>query len=108
MAGIWKVLISLFASPIIGFVAGVIIANIVYLLCWNATPRVNGLFKKLQVVTSVGLALSHGKNEDQKTMGISPSACSLAGFFHSLIVPFGVMLVCAGALYLGNPSEDGI
>lgn len=102
MAGIWKVLISLFASPIIGFVAGVIIANIVYLLCWNATPRVNGLFKKLQVVTSVGLALSHGTNDAQKTMGIITLGLLISGIIPSFKVPFWVMLVCAGAIALGT------
>lgn len=102
MAGIWKVVISLFASPIIGFIAGVIIANIVYLLCWNATPRVNGLFKKLQVVTSVGLALSHGTNDAQKTMGIITLGLLISGVIPAFKVPFWVMLVCAGAIALGT------
>ena len=63
-------LITLFASPIIGFVAGMLIANMVYALSWKATPKINGVFKKLQIVTSLGLALSHGTNDAQKTMGI--------------------------------------
>jgi len=102
MAGVWKVLVSLFASPIIGFLAGVIIANIVYLLCWNATPRVNGVFKKLQVVTSVGLALSHGTNDAQKTMGIITLGLLISGLIPAFKVPFWVMLVCAGAIALGT------
>lgn len=102
MAGVWKVLISLFASPIIGFIAGIIIANIVYLLCWNATPRVNGVFKKLQVVTSLGLALSHGTNDAQKTMGIITLGLLISGVIDSFNVPFWVMLVCAGAIALGT------
>ena len=55
MAGVIKVLIALFTSPIIGFFAGMIIANIVYLLSWKATPKINGVFKKLQIITSIGL-----------------------------------------------------
>jgi len=50
--GVIKVLISLFASPLIGFIAGMLIANLVFLLSWKSTPKVNGVFKKLQVVTS--------------------------------------------------------
>ena len=70
MSGVTKVLISLFASPIIGFIAGILIANLIFLLSWKSSPKINGVFKKLQVVTSVGLALSHGTNDAQKTMGI--------------------------------------
>ncbi|PKN92784.1 MAG: anion permease, partial [Chloroflexi bacterium HGW-Chloroflexi-7] len=58
MAGVLKVLLTLFISPIVGFVAGVIIANITYAASWKASPKINGVFKKLQIVTSLGLALS--------------------------------------------------
>ncbi len=102
MAGVWKVLISLFASPIIGFIAGVIIANLIYLLCWNATPRVNGLFKKMQVVTSIGLALSHGTNDAQKTMGIITLGLLISGLIPTFKVPFWVIVICAGAIALGT------
>ncbi|MDD3948301.1 MAG: inorganic phosphate transporter, partial [Anaerolineaceae bacterium] len=100
--GITKILIGLFASPIIGFVAGVIIANIVYLLSWKATPKINGVFKKLQVITSLGLALSHGTNDAQKTMGIITLGLVITGFQSTFHVPNWVVLACAAAIALGT------
>ena len=47
MAGVLKVLLTLFISPIVGFFAGMIVANIVYAASWKATPKINGVFKKI-------------------------------------------------------------
>lgn len=102
MSGVIKVLISLFVSPIIGLLAGMIIANLVYLFSWKATPRINGVFKKLQVFTSVGLALSHGTNDAQKTMGIITLGLVISGVQKEFSVPFWVIIVCAAAIALGT------
>lgn len=100
--GILKVIIALFASPVIGFVAGILVANLVRLLSWKASPRINGVFKKLQIVTSIGLALSHGTNDAQKTMGIITLALVITGVETTFEVPFWVILICAAAIALGT------
>ncbi len=102
IAGIIKVLISLFVSPVIGFFAGMIIANIIYALSWKATPRINGVFKKLQVFTSIGLALSHGANDSQKTMGIITLGLVISGVLKEFSVPFWVVVICAAAIAIGT------
>lgn len=102
MSGVIKVLITLFISPVIGFVCGLIIANITYLLSWKASPRVNGLFKRLQIVTSLGLALSHGTNDAQKTMGIITLGLVISGVIPSFQVPSWVVFICAAAIALGT------
>jgi len=102
IAGVIKVLISLFVSPIIGFFAGVLIANIVYALSWKATPRINGMFKKLQVFTSIGLALSHGANDSQKTMGIITLGLVISGVQQQFVVPLWVIIICAAAIAIGT------
>ena len=102
MSGVIKVLISLFASPIIGFIAGMLIANLVFLLSWKSSPKVNGVFKKLQIITSLGLALSHGTNDAQKTMGIITLGLLISGMIPSFQVPTWVVLVCAAAIALGT------
>ena len=102
MKGVIKVLIALFASPIIGLVVGFIIANITYLLCWDASPKVNGVFKKLQVVTSIGLALSHGTNDAQKTMGIITLGLVISGMQSTFSVPSWVIFACAAAIGAGT------
>lgn len=102
MKGILKVLIALFASPIVGFLAGIIIANIVYLFSWNSSPKINGVFKKLQIITSIGLSLSHGTNDAQKTMGIITLGLVIAGVQSTFEVPFWVIVVCASAIGIGT------
>jgi PiT family inorganic phosphate transporter len=102
LAGIEKILITLFVSPLIGFVAGFIIANIIYLLSWNASPRVNGVFKKLQVITSLGLALSHGTNDSQKTMGVITMGLVISGMQSTFQVPLWVVFVCALTIAIGT------
>lgn len=102
LKGIMKVLIALFASPIIGFLVGILIANLVYLFSWNASPKINGVFKKLQIVTSIGLSLSHGTNDAQKTMGIITLGLVIAGWQSTFEVPFWVIFICAAAIGLGT------
>jgi|AutmiccommuBRH23_1029490.scaffolds.fasta_scaffold00049_39 PiT family inorganic phosphate transporter len=102
MKGIIKVLIALFASPIIGFIGGMIIANIIYLSSWKATPRINGVFKKLQIITSIGLSLSHGTNDAQKTMGIITLGLVISGMQATFEVPFWVIVICASAIGIGT------
>ena len=102
MEGIIKVLIALFASPIIGFIAGMLIANIVYLSSWNASPKINGVFKKMQIITSIGLSLSHGTNDAQKTMGIITLGLVIAGVQSTFEVPLWVIVACASAIGLGT------
>ncbi|MCJ7694996.1 MAG: inorganic phosphate transporter [Anaerolineaceae bacterium] len=102
MSGILKVILALIISPIIGFVAGMLIANLITLLAWRATPRINTIFKRMQIVTSVGLALSHGTNDAQKTMGIITLGLVISKTIPSFQVPFWVIAACAGAIALGT------
>jgi inorganic phosphate transporter, PiT family len=100
--GLEKILIALFTSPIIGFVVGYLILRLVLHLCWRATPRVNSLFRRGQIFTALALALSHGTNDAQKTMGIITLALVTGGYLQNFRVPTWVILVCAGMIALGT------
>jgi PiT family inorganic phosphate transporter len=76
-----KILIALFTSPFIGFIFGYIILKLIVLLCWNASPRIKGLFWRGQIFTALGLALSLGTNDAQKTMVIITLALVIGGFW---------------------------
>ncbi|MBP9676517.1 MAG: inorganic phosphate transporter, partial [Anaerolineaceae bacterium] len=65
-------------------------------------PKVNGLFKRSQVVTSVGLAISHGTNDAQKSMGIITLGLLVTGVIQTFEVPFWVILICASAIAFGT------
>jgi inorganic phosphate transporter, PiT family len=100
--GIEKVLIALFSSPIIGLVFGFIITKIVQFLCLNASPKVNWFFKRGQIITAVTLALSHGANDAQKTMGIITLALVTSGYLSVFAVPMWVIVLCAGMIATGT------
>lgn len=102
MAGVEKILITLISSPLIGFVIGFFVLRLINLLCWNATPRINGLFKRGQMVTGLTLALSHGANDVQKSMGIITLVLMTGGVIDSFVVPFWVILACAAMFSLGT------
>jgi PiT family inorganic phosphate transporter len=97
-----KILIALFTSPFIGFIFGYIILKLIVLLCWNASPRINGLFRRGQIFTALALALSHGTNDAQKTMGIITLALVIGGFLDTFAVPQWVILMCATMIALGT------
>jgi len=100
--GLEKILIALFISPIIGFVIGFIALRIILLLCWKAAPRVNVFFKRSQIFTALALALSHGTNDAQKTMGIITLALVTGGYLKDFAVPVWVIIICAGMIAFGT------
>ncbi|MGE5378796.1 MAG: anion permease [Bacteroidota bacterium] len=102
LAELKKILIALFTSPFIGFIFGYLILKIILLLCWTVSPRINGLFKRGQIFTGLSLALSHGANDAQKTMGIITLALVIGGFLESFVVPKWVILICATMIAFGT------
>jgi PiT family inorganic phosphate transporter len=102
LPGIGKILIALFTSPLIGFAIGYILLRVVMLFCWKASPGVNRLFKRGQIFTALALALSHGANDAQKTMGIITLALVTGGYLKDFVVPVWVIILCAGMIAIGT------
>lgn len=72
------ILVVLVVSPLVGFFASYFITKLSYFLFQWSGPRVNSLFRKMQIVSSCCLALSHGTNDAQKTIGIMALVLALA------------------------------
>jgi len=102
LGGMEKILVALFASPILGFLIGYFILRITLLLSWNASPRINSFFRQSQILTALALALSHGTNDAQKTMGIITLALVTGGYLSTFAVPPWVILACATMIALGT------
>ena len=100
-AGLTKVLIALFTSPLLGFVVGYILLKVLLALLWWATPRVNQWFRRAQIFTLAALALSHGANDGQKAMGIITLGLMTLGYLSSFVVPFWVIVICSITMALG-------
>jgi len=102
LPGLEKTFLALFSSPLIGLVVGFLFIRIILLLSWNATPRINGFFKRSQILTGMILALSHGANDAQKTMGVITLALVTSGYLRVFAVPKWVILLCASMIALGT------
>jgi PiT family inorganic phosphate transporter len=102
MDGLKKVLIALFISPILGLVLGYLVLKLTYFLARGASPRINSFFKRSQLGTSLALALSHGTNDAQKTMGIIAMAMVTTGYVAEFQVPWWVIALSASAIALGT------
>jgi len=105
-----KVIIPMFTSPLLGFIVGfslmLLIAWIVLIL--KGTPnKVNKKFRKLQLISSGMMALSHGSNDAQKTMGIITLALLAGGVLPKgpqgeFEIPLYVILACAITMAVGT------
>jgi PiT family inorganic phosphate transporter len=102
LAGLEKVLLALFISPILGLILGYLVLKIIYFLARGASPKINSFFKRAQVGTALALALSHGTNDAQKTMGIIAMAMVTTGYTARFHVPWWVIALSAGAISLGT------
>jgi len=96
-----KAVLPLLITPIIGIGAGYAAMRIAVFLFRNAHPRINLMFKRVQAVTSVFLAGSHGANDAQKSMGLIAMMLFGCDSLISFEVPGWVAIGCAGAMALG-------
>ena len=101
---LWKVVIPLFTSPIIGLLLGFMFMKLVFELFANWKPsKANGLFHKAQIASSMLMAYSHGNNDAQKTMGIITLALIGSGELAAGSgVPTWVKFFCAATMALGT------
>lgn len=98
-----SVVLWLFLSPVIGFIAGYIIMKILNcILKPFKLPIVNKVFLKLQVLSGAFMAFNHGSNDAQKSMGIITMALLSGGLISTFDVPTWVILACALAMTLGT------
>jgi PiT family inorganic phosphate transporter len=104
LAGLGKVVLALAVSPLIGLAAGYLAMKLVLFLARGSSPKINWLFKRGQIVTAVALALSHGTNDAQKTMGIITLGLVSAGVLPTFHVPLWIITICAGAIALGTAT----
>ncbi len=102
--GIFKISIALFSSPIIGFVLGTIVMKLTLWLAQGATPKANIFFKKIQIPTAVALALSHGGNDAQKTMGMIVMGLVALGYQSTFYMPVWVIAASAAAMAIGTAT----
>lgn len=97
------VVVWLILGPAIGFILGYII-----MLILNWTFRkckigiVNKIFLKMEILGTAFMALNHGANDAQKSMGIITMALLSGGVISTFDVPTWVIAACALSMALGT------
>ncbi|MDD3435951.1 MAG: inorganic phosphate transporter [Candidatus Gastranaerophilales bacterium] len=102
---VFKVLIPMIASPVLGFCVGFLVILVLLKIFYKMRPELlNRLFRKLQLFSSGFLAFSHGSNDAQKTMGIITLSLMTFGVIQdkSFHIPIWVICACAMTLSLGT------
>ena len=100
--GLTRIALGLLISPLLGLMAGFLLMRFTLFLARGSSPRINIFFKKGQIFSSFGLALSHGTNDAQKTMGILTLGLVTAGVIPTFEVPRWVIFLSAGTTAVGT------
>lgn len=103
MGIVGKVLIPTVISPVLGYVFGLVFNIIMLWFVRRSQPgRIQQLFRRLQLISASGMALSHGLNDAQKTMGIITLALFADHAIATPDVPNWVKLACAIVMGVGT------
>jgi len=103
LGGWAKTLIFIAVAPLMGMVLGfILMVFLMWVFHGRSAAKVNGLFRRLQLVSAALYSLGHGTNDAQKTMGIITGLLVTAGFLKTFDVPFWVILMCHFAIAMGT------
>jgi PiT family inorganic phosphate transporter len=106
-----KVVIPMVASPIVGLIAAFLVMLAIMWIFRKRNPhKVFRGFRAAQTISAAGLALGHGLQDAQKTMGVIFLALTTAGYYVDSAgnpqadLPLWVVVCAAGAISLGTYS----
>jgi len=101
--GLTKVFAGIIIAPIGGIIFGMVLVGIIIAIFAKRKPAVvNRTFGRLSIISSVWLALTHGANDGQKTMGIIVLILFSADLISEIHMPLWVILAAASAMGLGT------
>lgn len=100
-----KVVYPMLLSPVLGITIGFILMLVITWLVYKIPmQKSNRVFSKLQILSAGIMALNHGQNDAQKSMGIIALALVLTYPASDFDVPLWVKLSCALMMGLGTMS----
>src|SRR4051794_28962809 len=100
-----KVLIPMVISPIFGFIGAFLVMLAIMWIFRRRNPhRVQRGFRLMQTVSAAALALGHGLQDAQKTMGVIFLAVIAAGYYPPTQekLPLWIVISAASAISLGT------
>ncbi|MHA5052333.1 inorganic phosphate transporter [Streptomyces sp. SD15] len=99
-----KIVIPMFVSPVVGLIVGYLVMCAIMWIFRKANPhKAKRGFRIAQTVSAAGMALGHGLQDAQKTMGIVVMALVIGDVQSAdAPIPVWVKIVCAVMLSLGT------
>jgi PiT family inorganic phosphate transporter len=104
-SGVFKTIIFIFVSPLLGFLLGSLMLVLVAWMFRGFKPlRVDKWFRRLQLVSAGAYSLGHGGNDSQKTIGIIWMLLIATGYTAAgdASPPGWVIVSCYAAIGLGT------
>src|SRR5215210_249382 len=103
-----KVLIPSLLAPFLGLVlAATLMVAITWIIRRQAPGRMNQLFRRLQLVSGGFVALTHGTNDAQKTMGIITLALIASGHVDADEFDVPIWVIISAAIAMGAGTYAG-
>jgi PiT family inorganic phosphate transporter len=100
-----KVIIPMVISPVVGFIlAGLVMLALLWIFRHGRPTKLTRGFRHAQTVSAAAMALGHGLQDAQKTMGVIVLALVVGGYHKGFAIPWWVILLSAGALSAGTYS----
>jgi len=101
--GLTKVFTGIIIAPIGGIIFGMALVGIIIAIFAKRRPAVViRTYGRLSIISSAWLALTHGANDGQKTMGIIVLILFSADLISEIHMPLWVILAAASAMGLGT------
>jgi PiT family inorganic phosphate transporter len=100
---VYKVVIPMIASPLIGYFLALVFMKVLYAYQKNSKKN-ERLFGHLQIGSASIIALSHGINDAQKSMGLITLGLFASKLITTQSIPLWVILACAITMGLGTAS----
>ncbi|MEU0966295.1 inorganic phosphate transporter [Streptomyces sp. NPDC005917] len=99
-----KIVIPMFLSPVVGLVLGYLVMTAIMWLFRRSNPhKAKQGFRIAQTVSAAAMALGHGLQDAQKTMGVVFMALVISGHAsYGDSIPVWVKIICAVMLSLGT------
>jgi PiT family inorganic phosphate transporter len=105
VSGWTKTLIFIVVAPLIGLTVGLLLMLAILWIFHDTPPaRVDGWFRRLQLLSAACYSLMHGANDAQKTMGIISGALFTGGYITTFHVPFWAEFLSYTAISFGTLS----
>ena len=102
--GLAKIVAFIFVAPLMGMLLGTLLMIVVSWVFVRSTPRrIDGWFRRMQLISAALYSLGHGGNDAQKTAGIIWLLLIVAGYSTTKDhVPGWVVIACYVTIALGT------